>query len=70
MNTIPNARRTVKLWQLLLVIVVVAVALGLFPSQRVALTVLLFIEALLLIALLVLLVSKIAKRFRKNEPDT
>jgi len=60
----------VKLWQLLLVIVVVAVALGLFPSQRVALTVLLFIEALLLIALLVLLVSKIAKRFRKNEPDT
>ncbi len=59
-----------KLWQLLLVIVVVAVALGLFPSQRVALTVLLFIEALLLIALLVLLVSKIAKRFRKNEPDT
>ena len=59
-----------KLWQLLLLIVVVAVALGLYPSQRIGLTVLLFIEAVLLIALLVLFVSKIAKRFRKNEPDT
>ena len=59
-----------KLWQLLVAIAVVGVVLGLLPSQRVAVTALLFIEAVLLIALFVLLISVIARRFRKHEPDT
>jgi len=66
MNTLPKARRTVKLWQLLLAIALVAVALGLLPSQRIAVMALLVIEAVLVIALFVLLVPNIAKRLRKK----
>jgi len=70
MNAFPKTRRTIKLWQLLLAIVVVGVTLGLLPSQRVAIVLLLVIEAVLVIALLVLVVSGFVKRLRKDEHDT
>jgi hypothetical protein len=66
MNSFPKARRTIKLWQLLLAIALVGVVLGLLPSQRVAVAIFLFIEASLLIALFVFLVLYIAKRFRNK----
>ena len=66
LSKLSKTRRTITLWQLLLAIAVVGVVLGFLPSQLVAAMVLLFIEALLLLALLVLLVAGIAKRFRKQ----
>ena len=66
LSKLSKTRRTITLWQLLLGIAVVGGVLGFLPSQIVAAMVLLFIEALLLLALFVLLVAGIAKRFRKQ----
>jgi hypothetical protein len=55
-----------KLWQLILGIVVVAVALALVPNQSVAALALLGIEAVLLVSLAVLAAVSFAKRWRKR----
>lgn len=70
MNAFPKAGRTLKVWQLLLAIVVLGVILGLLPSQRVAIAALLVIEAALIIALLVRVVSGFVKRLKRDEHDT
>jgi hypothetical protein len=58
--------RKVKLWQLWVAILVVAVALALIPSQGVAVMAVLFIEAVLLISFAVLLVLDFRKRRRRT----
>jgi hypothetical protein len=69
MNAFPKTKRTVKLWQLLSAIVVVALALSLLPSQRATIVFFLIVEAALVIALLAFLVSDIIKRRKRDEHD-
>jgi hypothetical protein len=66
MNTSPQAPRTVKLWQLLLVNLLVAIALGLLPDQRLAVKLFLLLEAALILGLLGMLTFAVTKRFRNK----
>jgi len=66
MNALPKAKWTIKLWQLLLAITVVSVVLGWFANEPVAVRVVIFIEAVLVVALLFWIVARLVKRLRRK----
>jgi len=66
MNALPKAKRTIKLWQLLLAITVVSAVLGWFANEPVAVRVVIFIEAVLVVALLFWIVARLVKRLRRK----